>query len=257
MWTGSDPVDINEVPPSGWWAQFVFTNRIGGTSKAPFDGLNLADHVGDRAEIVAKNRSHLAELIASPSHGTAFIRAEHGAKSHSVMDPQLPVPLADILVTSQEEIGLVALSADCAPVLLADVTHGVVGAVHCGWRGLVENTVASALAEMNEHGATNPTTQAWVGPTICHNCYGVSDDRMREVQQVVPAAACATVSGGPAVDVRAGILHQLREAGVRVRTVGGCTYEDPNLYSHRRDGRTGRQGGAIVLRRGRRSSGRR
>jgi copper oxidase (laccase) domain-containing protein len=53
--------------------------------------------------------------------------------------------------------------------------------------------------------------------------------------------------GQPALDLRAGLVARLAELGIASRLVGGCTAEDPGLYSHRRDGRTGRQGGAVAL----------
>lgn len=249
MWTGTFPDDIDARSSAGWWAQWSFTSRVGGTSQAPFDSLNLAEHVGDDPAAVQRNRTILAASFGEPAASTAFLVAEHGANVEIVTD--LPWPGStgcDGLVTKQADVALVALAADCAPIVLADTATGVVAAVHCGWQGLVAGVVDSTIRLMGTQGAEPATTWALVGPTICGPCYEVPEQRRQEVIAVVPAAQSTSAAGGPAIDVRAGVCAQLGAANVAYSTVGGCTAESIDLFSFRRDGATGRQGAAVVLR---------
>ena len=134
------------------------------------------------------------------------------------------------------------------PVLLADPTAGVVAAAHAGRRGVAASIVAAVTAQMQLRGACAETTTAWVGPAICGACYEVPAAMRADVARVVPAAAAQTGAGRPALDLPAAVVDQLRAAGVLdVRVDGRCTAEDPNLFSYRRDGRTGRMAGVVFL----------
>ncbi len=260
MWTGSFPRQTATDPQrSGWWAQWAFSNRSGGVSGEPYESLNLADYVGDDPVAVEQNRMVLGrELdgqIGQPRVSVTVMGARHGADV-AVVDERMTLDVHnslmvegfDGLVTNTPNVAVVALVADCVPVLLADVEHGVVAAVHCGWRGLVAGVVEQTLQKMMEMGATSETVYGIAGPAICGPCYGVPLERVRAVQRVAQASVATSRSGGPALDVRIGVMAQLHSQGVAATMVGGCTNEDPDLFSYRRDGVTGRQGGAIVLR---------
>jgi copper oxidase (laccase) domain-containing protein len=67
------------------------------------------------------------------------------------------------------------------------------------------------------------------------------------VARVRPEAVTVAPDGQPALDLRAGLVARLDELGATSTLIGGCTAEDLGLYSHRRDGRTGRQGGAVAM----------
>ena len=245
MWTGVFPVHTG----SGWWAQWTFTNRIGGVSESSFASFNLADHVGDDEQAVAVNRRLLASSFGEPVPQLAVMSARHGARvALADMSSIQTVEGFDGLVTTTPDLAIAALAADCVPVVLADTLAGIVAAAHCGWRGLISGIVDATVQAMKDNGATADNTTAAVGPAICGRCYGVPDERMREVGGAVPAAVSVSASGGPAVDIRAGVLGQLRARSIEALVVGGCTREDEQLYSYRRDGITGRQAAAIVLR---------
>ncbi|MGV1035726.1 MAG: polyphenol oxidase family protein [Candidatus Nanopelagicales bacterium] len=249
MWTGTFPHDIDRLPSVGWWAQWSFTSRTGGTSQSPFDSLNLAEHVGDDRAAVERNRTLLADSLGEPAVSTAFLLAEHGANVDVVMDkPWTGSTGCDGLVTHRADVALVALAADCAPIVLADSANGVVAAIHCGWQGLVAGVVDATISRMGSQGAVPATTRALVGPTICGACYEVPEQRRQEVISVVPAARATSASGSPALDVRVGVCAQLEAANIAFSTIGGCTAESDDLFSFRRDGVTGRQAGAVVLR---------
>jgi YfiH family protein len=221
--------------------RFAFTSRDAGFSAPPFDELNLSFDVGDDAAVVTRNRAHVLERLGVA--GAIWLRAQHGRDVHLTAEPDA-VLQGDGLVTTAAGLGLAALSADCALVVLADPAAGVIGCLHCGRQGLVAGVVDATVAVMREQGAHS--IRAAIGPTICGTCYEVSADMAASVAAAVPAAAARSSNGNPSLDIRAGVLAQLTNAHVRtVRLVGGCTLEDPATFSYRRDHITGRMGAFV------------
>jgi copper oxidase (laccase) domain-containing protein len=101
---------------------------------------------------------------------------------------------------------------------------------------------------MTGAGADPARMCAIIGPGICGGCYEVPEEMRDAVAAVVPGSGCVTRVGTPGLDLRSGLAAQLAAAGVRqVRIDGRCTAEDPDLYSYRRDGRTGRFAGLVWL----------
>lgn len=230
------------VAHEGRSAEWVFTDRVGGVSSGPFAALNLGGSVGDDPACVSDNRRAVAEMVGCT--GLAFARQVHGRDVALLRAiPEHP-PAADAIVTDQPGLAISVQVADCVPVLLADLAAGRVAAVHAGWRGVAADVVGATLEQMSPLGPV----QAWIGPAICPACYEVSVEVRDEVAEQVPEAAAQTRSGTPAVDVRAGVLAQLRRHGIDAELIGGCTFEDPQLFSYRRDTTTGRQAGVIVMR---------
>lgn len=230
------------VVREGRSAEWVFTDRMGGTSTGPYAELNLGGSVGDDPARVFENRRAVAAMVDCT--GLALVRQVHGRDVAVLRTIPDEPPAADAVITDQVGLAIAVQVADCVPVLLADLAGGRVAAVHAGWRGVVADVVGAALEEMAPEGPV----QAWVGPAICPGCYEVSPEVRDEVADQVPEAAASTRAGTPAVDVRGGVLAQLRRHGIDGELIGGCTFEDPHLYSYRRDTTTGRQVGVIVLR---------
>lgn len=230
------------VVREGRSAEWVFTDRMGGTSTGPYAELNLGGSVGDDPTRVFENRRAVAAMVDCT--GLALVRQVHGRDVAVLRTIPDEPPAADAVITDQVGLAIAVQVADCVPVLLADLAGGRVAAVHAGWRGVVADVVGAALEEMAPEGPV----QAWVGPAICPGCYEVSPEVRDEVADQVPEAAASTRAGTPAVDVRGGVLAQLRRHGIDGELIGGCTFEDPHLYSYRRDTTTGRQAGVIVLR---------
>ena len=225
-------------------ASWLVTDRTVGASQGAFALGNLAVHVGDDPAAVAANRRALADLLGVPQ--VVFTRAAHSA-TVTYVDRIVPdVPDSDGLVTDRPDLAIAAQGADCAMVALT-TADGWIAAVHCGWKGLVLGVVPAALEVMRTAGSTLEDPRAHVGPTICPRCYPVDPQRAAEVAAVAPDAVVEH-GGTPAVDLRAGLTAQLAEHGVRADWDPRCTAEDPDLYSHRRDGVTGRQALSIIRR---------
>jgi YfiH family protein len=226
-------------------ARGAFTTRQGGSSEPPWDALNLATHVGDAPDTVARNRAGVAELLQLD--GLAFGEQVHGTGVQVVTEPGTSFA-TDALVTTTSGIGLVVMGADCLPVLLAGQTSAgpVVGAAHVGRGGLVKGVLEETVRLMRELAAEE--LAAVVGPGICGRCYEVPDQLADDAERAVPGSRSTTRSGTASIDLLRGARAQLQSLGVAVSSVGGCTLEQPEqFFSYRRDGVTGRHAGIVWI----------
>jgi polyphenol oxidase len=249
----------------------AFTGRAGGSSESPYATLNLGLRVGDDLRRVLANRRRVATVLGLAGRPWALARQVHGADVLAVGagppgagdrrverrqlgegPPEAKPPLgdADGLVTTDPGVVLAVLTADCAPVLLADPAAGVVGAVHAGWRGLAAGVVEAGVAAMAELGADPARSVGLVGPAVGGCCYEVGPEVRDAVGARLPDALATTRDGRPALDPAAGAAQALARAGVgQVRVAVECTFDlEERFFSHRRDhGRSGRQAGLIAL----------
>lgn len=239
-------------------ATAAFSTRVGGVSKAPFDGLNLGVFTDDEPGAVVENRRLLAGALGFPPERVTIGRQVHGARLAAHAGPQAPSPFADPgsaipevdgHVTGEPSLPLLVFVADCVPVALSG--PGGVAMLHCGWRGLASSVRACGHAA--EEGATSgliapavaavEATDAAIGPSIGPCCYEVGD-AVREAFDSLGEG----VASGPMLDLPEVARRLLLEAGVeRVEAAGLCTSCESELFfSHRRDaGRTGRQAGLV------------
>lgn len=226
-----------------------FTTRTGGTSRDPYGTLNLGAGVGDDPLAVAGNRRLVGAWLGGP---VAFATQVHG-RDVAVLrevddDPLATAGDADALVGAQPGVGVGVLVADCVPVLLADADAGLVAAVHAGRRGLAGGVVQATVERLLALGARTQRLRAAIGPAIAGASYEVPAQLRDEVAAVVPECASRTAWGTPALDLPAGVAAVLRAAGVeRTTRVERDTYSDPDLFSYRRDGRTGRFAGVVRI----------
>jgi YfiH family protein len=252
-------VDVQGQQPAAaarsmWLADGVHaavTDRLGGVSAPPYDTRNLGGGVGDDPAAVRRNRDTTAiELGIDPAR-VVFMRQVHGAAVHYVTEPfgaGVPAGGLDGVVTGEPGLALAVLVADCAPVLAADPVARIVGAAHSGRGGTLAGVVPRLVDAMAARGARPARMVVLIGPTVCGRCYEVPAELRDEVAGALPAAWSTTRRGTPALDLRAGIAAQLAAAGVRdILDDARCTIESPELYSYRRDRRTGRFAAYIWL----------
>ena len=224
----------------GVWA--AFTNVAAG---------NLALHVGDDPDAVRTRREALEQAAGLGSLHFRFMNQVHGndvAVFAGPAGPEAgPAPTADALVSAGEPLAVMV--ADCVPVVLVGENSGgasaapVLGVVHAGRPGLAAGVVPAAVERMRALGATG--IGAWIGPSICGKCYEVPEGMRADVAALVPATWCTTSQGTPGLDLAAGVRSQLEAAGVVVEYSGGCTREDTELFSYRRNNHTGRFAGLV------------
>jgi copper oxidase (laccase) domain-containing protein len=111
----------------------VFTTRAGGISAAPYDSLNLGDHVGDLPARVAANRALLRQALGGRA---VFLQQVHGSEVLALDGATEDGLQADACVTKNAGVACTIMVADCLPVLLATEDGAMVAAAHAGWRGL-------------------------------------------------------------------------------------------------------------------------
>jgi hypothetical protein len=226
--------------------EVAFTDRHGGVSDAPFDSLNLGFATGDDPAAVERNAAAVAEAFGSQRERLVTVRQVHGAGVAVVSEPAGETPAADALVTTTPDLTLCVRAADCVPVLLADPAAGVIGSVHAGRGGMVAGVVTATVEQMAGLGARRLT--AWVGPHICGACYEVPEEMRDEVSAMVPQSSSTTRWGTAGLDIGAGVRAQLAALGCEIVDAGGCTYENADLFSYRREGpRSGRAAGLVRL----------
>jgi YfiH family protein len=220
------------------------TTRSGGVSAAPFDSLNLGEHVDDDPAAVAKNRQRLlSQLGCQP----AWLRQVHGIQVVAA-DPAR-VAEADASWTATPGIACTAMTADCLPALFCDRAGTRVAAAHAGWRGLAGGVLEATVQAL---GVAPEELLVWLGPAIGPAAFEVGAEVRETFVRQHGEAASAFVPGANAGKYMADIyqLARIRLAAIGVTAVSGgglCTYSDPRFYSYRRSARTGRFASLIWL----------
>ena len=227
--------------------EWAFTDRTDGLSTGAYAEANLGLHVGDDAQVVQDNRHRAAQQMRVSADRWVTMVQVHGSTVARIKTPPPSAPEADALVCGEPEIALVTQVADCVPILIA-TSSGDIAAIHAGWRGVVCGVVDATMSELIGGADSGHMIRAWVGPAICGGCYEVGEQVRADICAHASDAWAVTREGTAAADVRAGVVQQLRAWNVGCEVVGGCTFENPDLYSYRREHRTGRQAGMIVRR---------
>jgi len=215
-----------------------FFSREGGVSTGIYASLNGGPGSGDAAEAVAANRARIAAHLGVAA--LVSLHQVHGDRVERVTAPwEGPRPKADAMVTDRPGIGLAVLTADCAPVLLADRAAGIVGAAHAGWKGALGGVLEAALDAMTALGAERGRIVAAVGPAISQRAYEVGPEFVEQFldeDREYGRCFAGRRDDRAMFDLPGFCLHRLREAGVaEALWTGHCTYGDPaHFYSYRR-----------------------
>jgi purine-nucleoside/S-methyl-5'-thioadenosine phosphorylase / adenosine deaminase len=241
---------------------YGFFGRGGGVSAGIYASLNCGIGSKDRPDAVRENRARVARHLGARGLVSAY--QVHGTTAVVMDEESLTVspgerPKADALVTATRGLAVGVLTADCAPILLADARAGVVGAAHAGWRGALAGVVEAALDAMESLGAARRHIHAAVGPCIGPGAYEVGPEFEAELMKHDPANARFFARNGgaevrPTFDLPAYVIHRLRQAGVpAVAATDICNFTENNdFFSYRRSQKCGeedygRQISAIVL----------
>lgn len=224
------------------FAHHGFFTRRGGVSTGPFASLNCSLSGLDAPENVLENRARAVRALGADPDRLVGLTQVHGDATVVVDVPWRPGegPRADAFVTAQPGVALGIVTADCAPVLFADRTAGVVGAAHAGWRGALGGVLESTLSAMCGLGAMMGNITAVVGPCIGQASYEVSADLRDPVLAHDAADARFFADGGRdghwQFDLAGYCVRRLEAAGVGlVGNLGLDTLADEaRFFSHRR-----------------------
>jgi YfiH family protein len=218
-----------------------FLGRAGGVSTGMVKGLNVGIGSHDDPRAVAENRRRATEAV-SPGALLVTVYQTHSADAVTVTAPfpDNARPPADALVTDRPGLVLGIVTADCAPVLLADVQAGVIGAAHAGWKGALGGVTDAVILAMEKLGARRERIAAAIGPCITRASYEVDDAFRLRFAEADPATehffADGRRSGHFQFDLEAYVAHRLAAAGVkRVAALGLDTYSQKDrFFSFRR-----------------------
>lgn len=217
-----------------------FLGRRGGVSTGMLAGLNVGTGSADDIDAIAENRRRVVAAVL-PGAVLATVYQIHSADVVTVAQATEgdARPRADAMVTDRPGLLLGILTADCAPVLLADRTAGVVGAAHAGWKGAIGGVTDSTIGAMEALGASRDRIVAAVGPCIARASYEVDDGFLHRFEADDPANEPFFTPGRPGhhqFDLEAYVAHRIAAAGVtRIALMGLDTYADADrFYSYRR-----------------------
>jgi YfiH family protein len=237
-----------------------FFTRQGGISQGIYASLNCGLGSNDDAGNVLENRRRVADHLGGSGGAVVTLYQEHGTTARVVTD--IPsrdgLPHADAVVSATPGLVIGILTADCAPVLLADPEARVVAAAHAGWRGALNGIVESAITEMERLGARRDRIAAAVGPCIGQEAYEVGAEFEAEFLKRDPANreffSRRNEKARPHFDLPGFVFRRLQDAGVKhASNLATCTMENESLFfSYRRKTRLkepdyGRQISAIVV----------
>lgn len=248
----------------------LFSTRLGGVSEGIFSSMNLSYSRGDKKEAVDENYRVIAQMLgceisdivcSDQTHTTNIRKVEKTDGGKGVLFPK---DYADIdgLITNVEGIVLATFYADCVPLFFIDTRNRAVGLSHSGWRGTVGRIGARTLEAMYAAYGTKPEdVTAAIGPSICKDCYEISEDVAEAFLQEFHKPGQGKEILFPSLKGEAGKYQLdlwranqivLEEAGVassRIQVTDLCTCCNPDyLFSHRASqGKRGNLGAFLGL----------
>lgn len=228
-----------------------FSTRLGGVSKGCYASMNLSFTRGDKEENVRENFRRMAEVLGVRCADMVFSQQTHTANVRVVteadrgMGIMRPLEYSDVdgLVTNVRGICLVTFYADCVPLFFVDPVHRVIGLSHSGWRGTV-GKIGKATVELMKkaYGCEPENILAAVGPSICQDCYEVSEEVIEQFKSNFRQEDWGSLfyrkeNGRYQLDLWKANELIFKEAGIleeHIAVTNICTHCNSDvLYSHR------------------------
>ncbi len=228
-------------------AKHAFSTRYGGVSTGHLGSLNLSVRRGDSEENVRENWRRLGEAAGMDLSRAVYARQIHSRTVRIVTGADAQPPWlepkweGDGFVTSEPGLPVAVFVADCIPVLMEDIDAGVVAAVHCGWRGSVQDILGEAVAKMRALGARPERISAAVGHGIGPCCFEVGPEVAAGVERLLSGETDGLVRPGEGdrlfLDLKRANARRLVQLGVdpaRIAISEKCTMCEPDeFWSHR------------------------
>lgn len=228
-----------------------FSTRLGGVSEGDIGSMNLSFTREKNLENVRENYRRLTAAIGCEPEQMVFSSQTHTTNVKVVKAEDRGLGFCrkcgyndiDGLVTNVPGVALVTFYADCVPLLMVDPVHGAIGSSHSGWRGTVANMGKATLEVMKREYGTDPKDViAAIGPSICQDCYEVSEDVIEQFKEAYreelwPALFYAKSNGKYQLNLWEACRQNFIGAGVpeeQISVPDLCTCCNPEfLYSHR------------------------
>ena len=245
------------------------STRIDGVSKPPFNGLNLALHVGDEPENVIANRKKFVQSlgfkitdIVTPNqvHGEKIFRVDENYRGCGSTNYADTIPETDALITNVPKLPLMLCFADCVPIFFVDAENRAIGLTHGGRRGTFKKIAAKTLLKMQGEFGTRPEScLIGIAPSIGACCYEVGGEVIDECKAAFPknfAELLIERDGKIFLDLWRANVVQLLEVGALAENIdvaGECTCCNDGWYfsyraAHKKNlDRTGRIAALLAL----------
>src|SRR6185369_10492164 len=207
----------------------------------PFESLSFSTAVGDEPHHVEENLRRAAALLGVAPDHVLYLSQVHGSHAR-FYQPGDASARAHLLTLEGDALGgreparaYGVRSADCVPILLADVDSGAVMAVHAGWRGVVAGVLEAGVDCLRQNVGATGHLLAAIGPHISAAAFEVSSEVAAELAAVCPVPGCVSYPRGarPHVDLRFIVTQKLLALGLNeasIDQVGGCSYLEPDRY---------------------------
>lgn len=235
----------------------AFTTKLGGVSRGEVAGFNLGFRVGDKIGNVKENYRLLAEDLGLNLDKTVLAKQTHTKNIRAVTETdggkgilrESDIEDTDGLVTDKVGMPLVVFSADCVPILIADVKTRAVAAIHSGWRGTVRNIAAEAVKTLEREYDCKPENLiAAIGPSIGPCCFEAHEDCAGQFESIYVRGMG---DGKFKIDLWSAVQDRLKGAGVSKENIycaRECTVcKSDTYYSYRvHREHTGRLGAVIM-----------
>ncbi len=234
------------------WVVHGFSTRSGGVSDGDCSQMNLSFSRGDDPQNVMENYRRIAAAIGFDDRAVVCSDQTHTVNVRIVTAEDCgkgyiyPKDYSDIdaLVTNDPAVVLATFYADCVPLYFIDPIHKAIGLAHSGWKGTVHNIAAETVKVMKEQFGSEPADiLAAIGPSICQDCYEVSEDVIEQFRQAYPKKlwTClfenGRVEGKYQLNLWEACRQNLMGAGIlpeHIEVTDVCTCCNPEiLFSHR------------------------
>lgn len=225
-----------------------FSTKLGGVSTGPCATMNISITRGDDPEAVAENKRRIGAAIGVRPEDMTFTHQTHTTNVAVVKEKDRGGRFmeTDGMVTNIPGICLVTFYADCVPLFFVDPVHKAIGLSHSGWRGTVGRIGQVTVEKMTENYGTNPEDViAAIGPSICQDCYEVSEDVILKFRENFPEGYWPDLfynkeNGKYQLNLWKANEYVFLEAGIlkeHIATTNVCTHCNPDiLFSHRTTG---------------------
>lgn len=222
-----------------------FSTRLGGVSKGHCATMNLSTHRGDDPEAVKENQRRMAETLGVDPERMVFSNQTHTTNVAVVTEENKGqgLPETDGMITNVPGLCLVTFYADCVPLYFVDPVKKAIGLSHSGWRGTVHKMANVTVKKMEETFGSRPEDiLAAIGPSICQDCYEVSEDVIEAFREAYPKEKHGQLfygkeNGKYQLNLWQANVCNMKEAGVlpdHISVTNLCTCCNPELlFSHR------------------------